>query len=507
MRIAGSVDADWKRVQRCMEQSAGVGRFLKFFSLTMATQGCLLVNQVVLLPIELRVWGTDTVAQWVVLIAIANLAGISDLGLRNAGHSQLLLSVRSGDLAASREFKETWALARTLIMGITTVFLAYQLWAGASSSALLSVITISVAFDTLTMVRGAWLDTLGHFNKIEALYLGMIASRVALSLIALATFRASPAVLSFIWLLTSIGWMVAQAVLLRTPASLAFFAGNYRDLRWRSLEAVWFVVSEPAANWTRISLPLVVFAVFAPPAFITTYVAIRAIFASARQVIGQIARYTSVRYVQRLEDGKACADHIALRAIFACTIIGVVVSSAIIADHGRLLRIWLGSANVQADTFIIASFVVGAIAFGYQVIAGVMIRSGDVMGVAKRHYAYLGVCAAAALFVSIGVRSTSMYLMSLAAQEVVIAGLFVTALGNHVRRGSITAAAVACGALGLLWVAVTLDTLGLFSANSFGAIAGSFIAATLTAGLVTAILILDDFLHNRRRETSKLQGA
>ena len=183
------------------------------------------------------------------------------------------------------------------------------------------------------------------------------------------------------------------------------------------------------------------------------------------------------------------------------------MSSAIIADHGRLLRMWLGSANVQADTSVIASFVVGAIAFGYQVIAGVMIRSGDVMGVAKRHYAYLGVCAAAALFISIGVRSTSMYLVSLAAQEVIIAGLFVTALGGRVRRGSITAAAVACGALGLLWAAVTLDTLGLFSATSFGAMAGSFIAAMLTVGLVTTILILADFLHNRRHETSKLQGA
>jgi len=484
-----------------------VSRFLQFFSLTMATQGCLLVNQVVLLPIELRVWGTDAVAKWVVLIAVANLAGITDLGLRNAGHSQLLSSVRTGDAAASLEFRGTWALARTVIFGMTTVLLSYQLWADAASSALLAVVTASVALDTLTMVRGGWFDTLGEFNKIEALYLGMVASRVTSSLIALTAFRASPVTLGCILLLTSVGWMMAQAFLLRAPASLAFFAGNRHDLRWRSLEMVWFVVSEPAANWVRISLPLVVFAVFAPPAFITTYVAIRAIFASARQVIGQLARYASVQYVQRLEDGKAAADHFALRAIFACTVIGVAVSSAIIADQGRLLRVWLGAGNVQAETSVIASFVVGAVALGYQVVAGVLIRSGDVVGVAKRQYVYLGVCAVGALFTSIAARSTSMYLALLAAQELVIAGLFITALGDHVQRGSIAAVAVACGALSLLWTAVGLNPSGLFNGISFSATSGSILAATLTTGLVVIIFALADFTYSRRRQTSKLQGA
>ena len=114
-----------------------MSRFLQFFSLTIATQGCLLINQVVLLPLELRVWGTDAVAKWVVLVAVANLAGVTDLGLRNAGHSQLLSSVQTGDAVASLEFRETWALARALVVGITAGFLAYQWWAGAAPSALL----------------------------------------------------------------------------------------------------------------------------------------------------------------------------------------------------------------------------------------------------------------------------------------------------------------------------------------------------------------------------------
>ena len=361
--------------------------------------------------------------------------------------------------------------------------------------------------DTLTMVRGVWFDTLGHFNKIEALYLGMMASRVTLSLIALTVFRASPAALGYIMLATSTGWMVAQALLLRAPALLAFLAGSRRDLRWRSLEMVWSVISEPAANWIRISLPVVVFAVFAPPAFITTYVALRAVFASARQVIGQLARYTSVQYVQRLTHGKATADHAALRAIFACTVIGVAVSSAVIADQGRLLRFWLGARNVQAEALVTASFVIGAIAFGYQVVAGILIRSGDVMGVAKRQYVYLGVCAAGALFAVAAVRSTSIYLALLAAQELVIAALFITALGRHVQRGSIAAVAVACGALSLLWTVADLDPAHAFSTTSFGAMSGSIVAAMLTTGLVAATFILADLVHSRKHQVSRLQGA
>ena len=484
-----------------------MGRFFQFFSLTMATQGCLLVNQVVLLPLELRVWGTDAVAKWVVLIAVANLAGVTDLGLRNAGHSQLLSSVRTGDAAAALEFRETWALTRALIVGLTAVFLAYELWSGTASSGLLAVVTVSAALDTLTVVRGIWFDTLGRFNKIEALYLGMIASRVTLSLIALTAFRASPAVLAYIMLATSSGWMAAQAFVLRTPASLAFLSGTYRDLRRRTLGVVWFVVSEPAANWIRISLPVVVFAVFAPPAFITTYVAIRAIFASARQVISQLARYTSVQYVQRLGDGKTVADHIAVRAIFACTVIGVAVSSIIIADHGRLLRIWLGAANVQAENLIVASFVAGALGFGYQVVAGILIRSGDVVGVAKRQYVYVGVCTAAALVISIAVKSTSVYLAALAAQELVIAGLFVAALGDHLQRGSIAAAGAAVGALSLLWAVIDLDPSGMFSAVSLAAMAASIAAAALTTGTVAGLFILVELMQGRKRQASKLQGA
>ncbi len=490
-----------------MAQSVGVSRFLQFFSLTMATQGCLLVNQLVLLPLELRAWGTDAVAKWVVLIAVANLAGITDLGLRNAGHSQLLSSVRTGDAAASIAFREIWALARALIIGLTVVFLAYQLWAGAVPSALLGVVTISVALDTLTLLRGVWFDTLGHFSKVEAMYLGMVASRVALSLIALVAFRAPPVALGCIMLVTSVGAMVAQALLLRAPTSLSFLAGQCRDLRWRSLGMVWSVISEPAANWVRISLPVVVFATFTPPAFITTYVAIRAIFASARQVISQLARYTSVQYVQRLEEGRAVADRIALRAIFACTTIGVAVSSAIIVDQGRLLRVWLGASNVQAESLVTASFVIGAIAFGYQVAAGILIRSGDVVTVAKRQYIYLGLCMAGALITYILVRSVSIYLALLAIQELVIAGLFVTALGGHVQRGSTVAFAVACGALSLLSVAVNLDPSGLFSVVSFGAISGSIAAAILTTGLVAVIFVLADSMPGRKRQTSKLQGA
>ena len=460
----------------------------RFLSLTTAGQVCLVVNQIVLLPLQLRVWGHDVTAQWFVVIAIANLVTISDLGFRIAGHSHLLSSVRSANHEDVIAFRQIWALTRALIVSLTVIILCYRLVLGTASAILVCSITVSLALDTLITVRGIWFDTLGYFNEVEGNYLAMAASRILLSIIGLVVFRASPVALGLVMLATSIGGIVGQTYLLREPNSLAFLAGGLRDVRWRLLGMVRFVVSDPVTNWVRVSLPVVVFAAFAPPTFITTYVAIRAIFGLVRNGVVQISRYAAVQYVLRIDAGKANADNMAARAILATTATSVAVASAAIADNGRLLHLWLGG-EVHAS-FIVLSFAFGAIVCGYQIISGILVRSGDVAGFAKRQYVYLLTSAGAAVAVRFVPNPVNVYLALLALQEIIIAGMFVTAIGPNVARASIAAIAIAFAALALLCTVIELDAGAMFSSISPMAVAISFGVMMTTIGAVMAAFLV-----------------
>jgi hypothetical protein len=464
-----------------------VRAFWGFFSLTTITQLCLVANQIALLPLQLRVWGVDVATQWFTILYLVYLVSIADLGLRNAGHSQLLSSVRTG--TASLEFQQTWALTRAMMMVLTTAFLGYHLLLGAGPLLLVSTVTLSTALDTLIIVRGIWFDTLGDFNKVEGLFLAIIASRIALSITALVAFRAPPTTLAWIMLTTSVGGLVAQAHILRAPASLALLAGGFCNLKLRSFRVVPLVAAEPAVNWIRIGLPVIVFAGIAPPRFTTTYIGLRAVFGLARQIIGQLARYASIQYTQRSR-----AEHVAMQSILASMLIGVAISSAVIADNGRMLRLWLGGRNVSAGyPFINLSLATGTLAYSYQVVAGILMRSGDVAGVAKRHYFYIVASGAAAVGARLFANSIMPYLALLAVLELLISSLFVVALGSRILCASLASFVVAATLLGLLTLMVEIDAGGVFSANTPVTVAASIAGAIAITAATFAV-----FAHHSR---------
>src|SRR5215471_20746740 len=97
-------------------------RFLGFFSFAALTQLVLLLNQIVLLPVQLRVWGTVTTASWYAAIALATITTFADLGLRTAGHAELLRFVNDGDDAGGRYLQQIWGWIRLLVCA-TTLFL------------------------------------------------------------------------------------------------------------------------------------------------------------------------------------------------------------------------------------------------------------------------------------------------------------------------------------------------------------------------------------------------
>ncbi len=464
--------------------------FLRFFSLTTATQFCLAVNQLVLLPLQLRVWGQEATSHWFVIIAVANLASVADLGLRMAGHAQLLSSVESADRIAELEFRRIWALTRVLIMGMTSVLIAgqvisslietgtFELWAAA--------LTMATALDTALIVRGFWLDTLGHFVKVEALFLGMVSSRILLSILAMLAFHAGPGIIAYLTLVSAAAAVALQAYVLPEPRCLALLANGMRDLRWKSLGIVRFVVAEPASNWMRLSLPVIVLAAVSSPRFVTTYVALRAIFGMARQIVNQLGRYASIRYAQFVERDKAAAENVVIRFTLLSTLAGLAVSSGVIADHCRLFRLWLSSGDPETESLIALYFATGAIAYGYQVVAGVLMRCGDIVGIASRQYAYLIM---GGLTAGIGWLSGSavLYLLILAAQELLLAGLFVGAIGYRVLRSCLAGFALAAVVVLFMWTATEFNLGGLFTKISPAALGGSL--AIAAAALVLALLV------------------
>ena len=473
-----------------------MNKFLRFFSLTTASQLCLVVNQLVLLPLQLRIWGPQTTSHWLVVIAVANLATIADLGLRSAGHAQLLTSVQTGDETARREFQQIWTLTRVLMVLLTcALVVGHALLTGAAPFAWEIAVTVSIAIDTLIIIRGIWLDTLGHFNKVEALFLSLSVGRVIAFLIALLVFHVGPPTIAIVMLVSSIAGAAAQAVVLPQPTSLAFLSGGWRDLRWQCLWIVRYVVSEPATNWMRLSLPVIVLASISTPKLVTTYVALRALFGLARQVVSQLGRYASVIYAQRQEKDRRAAESIVIRFTLLSTLAGLAISTVVISDHGRLFRLWLPATDVHYQSLIALSFSAGALSYGYQIVSGAMTRSGKVISVAVRQYVYLGLSGAAAV-IAWSSGSVDLYLLLLAVQEIVLAALFVGALGRRIGRASVAAFSIASILLALLWLAVDLDLAGLFANGIARAVVTTSMTTTVIAAMATLFLIAIDRLSS-----------
>jgi hypothetical protein len=467
-----------------------VKKFVRFFSLTTATQVCLLINQLGLLPLQLRLWGVDTTSQWIVAVAIANLMTVTDLGLRNAGHVELSASVRFGDRSAAQAFAKIWALTRTLMVVLTALFLLYH-WVAGTVSAVLVILTITLAFDTLLQTRNTWLDTLGLFNRVESLFLIMAAARIGFSIVALAAFHVSPQTLALIWLATILPVLPIQS---RMEPSLGLLKGGFRHLQWQQLKLVYLVVADPLTNWTRISLPIVVVSAIAPPSFVAAFVGLRAVFGLARQVIIQLSRYASVVSIQHATH----RERIIIPAVFASISVGVAIASVTLADHGRLLEVWLGHGHGAYNESISLSFAAGIITFGHLVTTFLMMRLGAVREVAMRQYVFLVTCfITAALGRFFG--SVEFYLVLLGLQEVLVAGLFITFCGTRIMRAYLTGFGIAFLTVGLLSVAVYADLGGVFMVLTPGALAASFGFAALTTIATVSVLLLAYFGAEGRR--------
>jgi hypothetical protein len=396
-------------------------KLVQFLSLTVLTQAVLAANQIVLLPIQIRTWGQQNAAHWYSMLAIAGIIGIADFGLRSAGHAPLIrYAHNSSDLQARTEFSHLWAWTRILVCVVTVALIGLDLFWGGHQFWHTALI-VSVTLETLILTRVGYLDSLQLYRQAEAGYLSLVTARLCLSFGALIFCHASPLTLSMLLFLIGIFALAHQNRLCRRTGLLGLFEPIPPGLSFRILAIARHTVADPASNWMRNSLPVLVLSAIAQPIAVTTYVALRAVFGAARQMAMQLSRYVSVRYVHA---GKsAAAQQIILLSMlsagFATSILGYVV----LVDNFRLASFWLKSSP---DTYgaIATIFALSAPLYAYQIIQAVMLRHGKVRAIAQRQYLYIGSLAAFAL-IALLVKSVLFWLVLILVAEVGLSVSFI----------------------------------------------------------------------------------
>jgi len=388
--------------------SGKVKGLFQFASLALMTQGVLLLNQIVLLPIQLRVWKTDVTAEWYAILAVAAMTTISDFGLRQAGHAHLIRWVHDpSDDEARLEFTHLWAWIRIFCVATTTLLVIgdfafahfyqhqpYPLWRTA--------LLMGIAIEALICVRVTFLDTQGFYTEAEAGYLVLIAGRFLLSFIALLFFHAPPSVVAYLWFFTGIFALVQQSFLCRRAGRLKLFEPFPPNLQWRHAAMIRYTMSDPCSNWVRINGPVVVLSnMGAPSIAIVTYVALRAIFGAARATIQQMSRYASVEYValRQRQMFEMAEKHLVMLMLLSAYFASCC-AAFVVADNGRLASLLLKDMDLPTYQMIAITFALGNAFYAAQICVSVCRRTGEVAEIAHRQYFYIvtaGVFAAIAL--------------------------------------------------------------------------------------------------------------
>ena len=484
----------------------------------MLTQVVLLLNQVVLLPIQIRIWGHVSTAHWYTMLAIATILSVSDCGLRTAGHAELIRYAHNpADQQAKTDFQHLWAWIRILIcvaaVALIGLDLSYNcLYTKTPYSLWRAGLVLGVAFETILYVRLMYLDSLELYRQAEANYLLMPAARLCVAIAALTFFHAPPDVLAWIWCLSGLFGIAHQSTLCRRIGLLRLFEPIPSGLSFRTLRIARYTMADPASSWMRANVPVLVLSAIAQPVAVTIYVALRAVFGTARQVILQLSRYTSVQYVWLKQSHQAALAEtqftlcVLFAAFFASLITGVVV-----ADNFRLASFWLVGSDPTLYWQIAITFGLASPLYAYQIMQALMLRHGRVHEIAKRQYLYiisLIIFAAVALLI----KSVLLWLILILIAEVTISLLFMLRTSNTTTsagvRGSV--AALASAVLGVsLWLFVRYQPFDFLQQSSTAAYACTLAFSSLWTFVIAALYfyIGHDLLSEARTWAVSALGA
>jgi hypothetical protein len=489
-------------------------KLLQFFSLAVLTQIILMLSQLILLPIQIRLWGHTATAGWYAAVAVAAITTVVDCGLRTAGHEELLQCVRhQGNHHASVEyFRQIWGWIRILVLAVTLALIAGKaidcVFTGSTYPVWNGVLTLAYALETVLIIRIMYLDSLGLYRGAEASYFLFAALRLSLAVPALLVLRLGPAGLAWLFLGTAAIALVLQGRLLcREVSVLGIFAALPHRLSIRVLAVARITVAEPVANWVRLSLPVLVISAIASPAAVNTYVALRAAFGASRQTIQQLARVASVEYLRfRAQERFDRAESLLSLAVVGGGLFCTVVSGLIVADNMRIMGVWLRHFDRLTFQMMMLPFVLSGPFYAYQIIVNLQFRVGELPWIARRHYFYV-IYSGLFSILAATVKWLPLYLITLAISEIALPVMFMLPDSRKIRRvctdagrRGLVAASAGSVALLVLWLAARKNAGYIFEDVSFGGAASS----TLFLASILGVAAWVTYFHNKDASAAQL---
>jgi hypothetical protein len=487
-----------------------MAQLFRFFSFAVLTQLILVLNQLILLPIQLRLWGVPNTAAWYAAIAVATITTFADLGLRTAGHVDLLRFVREGDKTAGANLQQVWGWIRVLVFSLTLLLLlwsALESWMhGALAETLWKdCLILAYATETLLTVRIVYLDSLGYYSAAEATYFTFAVLRLGAAVPALLILHAQPQSLGILFLVTAVIGIALQGRLCRKAGILGLLDPLPRRLSLSVLATARYTVAEPLSNWMRISFPVLILQAISGPEVITTFVALRAAFGASRQTIQQMSRVASVEYLRLKSASRSqLATNVLGGFVQLGTFLGAAVGTLVVVDNLRILGVWLTHTDRSVFRVVLTAFAFSAPFYSYQIVVNLMFRMGRLRGVALRQYAFILYCFlfAGAAFV---LHSLQTYLWLLVAAEFLLSASFLLGhldatepdswkIGARALAGSLGGV----GVLALLWNAVGRNASGIFTVTAVAGYMRSLEFWLIAAlGLAAMQILLDSTMIAR----------
>ena len=462
---------------------------LRFLSIATLTQLLLVLNQLVLLPLQLRIWGSETTAHWNVAIAAAALILAADLGLRTTGHAALLRHFDDrSDRRALGEFEVSWTGIRLLLIVAGAVLIgASMFWhpgGGDTTVAWPTLLVFAIWLEALMVARIMYLDTIGRYVEAELAYTAMLVCRLAASIGALLIFKAGPGALAIVHVGAAAAAILIQSLFCRDLPFLSLLSPFHVDQVGQMVALARIAAAEPLSLWLRLNLPVLVLATIAAPILVTTYVALRAIFGLVRNLVQQVARYTSVEQaLERSGDDDVRASRTRVLLTGVITVAAAAAGVAVLIDHLRLVGRLLPGLDLQHYSLIATCFALPTAFVAYQLVQAQLMRAGRTAVIARRQYAY----AALALVVALVGRfagSADIYLPLAGAAELSLALLFLR-LDRGAHRPGVFAMAIS-GAIAIVGVAALVEVpVDVFS----GRLPTDVVASVAAWVLVTLALV------------------
>lgn len=498
------------------QNTRGLHKVLQFFSIAALTQLTLALSQIVLLPIQIRMWGHAGTATWYSAVAIASFTSAADCGLRTAGHPEILRFTRDpdGSSSAREHFRQVWAWLRIFVVGGTLLLIGGDLITSlvqgkGSYATWRAILIVAYSLETMLIVRTVYLDTLDLYRRSEASYFIFSALRLALAVPALLIFHLQATGLAWLFLGTSTAGLAVQGMLVRRHISaVTFFEPIPRKLSFRIVALTRHTFAEPCANWIRLSLPVLVISAIASAAAVTMYVALRATFGAVRASIAQLARVASVEFLQLASANReAAAESVLAVFILFAVFCGTAIAGVVVVDNLRILGLWLSHFDRETFHLVELSFASSAF-FSYQVILLLMFRQGKLASIAHRHWAYV---AYSAVFAGLAftVKLLPLYLVMLLAAEVFLSLSFIlpvwsssACVASKPVRSRVSQAALAGSLIVLMLLAAAEWNIGgIFLAFEPGPVIWSAVV------LVSALVLFAGFAYINNADIFRMASA